>query len=103
MAHFYTNRRSLMRLISALVTVLGGNLWLAGCGSTGLENETFFIVSMLGAFEEPTGATGDSEPKYQSYEVQNLSLTVAETGEVMDLYEGDPKTVRIIGRSQIIH
>jgi hypothetical protein len=75
---------------------------LSGCGATTVASDVNFVVAMLGVFEAPEDAAGDSEPTHQTYSLEDVTLTSA-TGEVVDLYTDDPKDVRILSRSQIIH
>jgi hypothetical protein len=74
---------------------------LTGCG-TSLTVKSTLVVAMYGVFVAPADAAGDSEPKYQDYTLEGVTLT-AEDGTETELYSDDPKDLRIVSRSQIIH
>jgi hypothetical protein len=79
-------------------------LLLSGCGDVAsVDAKHYLRVVMMGAFEAPEGASGNGEPKYQNYMLRDVSGTLEETGEVIDLYDDDPLEVRIVSRSQIIY
>src|SRR5687768_747468 len=88
--------------VAVLILLLSGSV--LGCSSSsGIESDQLLIISMFGAFEAPPEAEGNNEPKYQSYELTDITMTTADGTEVIDLYDIEPKTVRIINRSQIIY
>ena len=84
-----------------LVSIILG-LGLTACGSTKLELDESLTVAMLGVFEAPTDATGNADPRSQTYTLQDVSL-VGLDGSLVDLFPDEPKEIRIVNRSQIIH
>ena len=57
---------------------------------------------MVGAFESPTGATGEFEPITQTYEIQSIGL-VGSDGSTVTLFSGEPISARIGKRPFLIH
>lgn len=74
---------------------------LVGCGQTLSTDETLTVV-MYGVFESPADATGNVEPRSQSYSLTGVSLLNADGTATSVMTETDPKSLKIINRAQII-
>jgi hypothetical protein len=75
---------------------------LTGCSDTfSLSLKEKLLVSMVGIFEAPEGAEGNSEPRSMSFTLEKVTL-IAEDGSETEMYEDDPAEFAIINRSQII-
>lgn len=75
---------------------------LTGCGSTDLALTEKLTVVMYGVFETPADATGNVEPRSQTYTLNDVSLISADGTLTSVFAETAPKAVKIINRSQII-
>ena len=86
----------------SLLIALSGSL--AACSST--EDAWDFAekltIAMVGVFEQPEDAVGNSDPKFVNVILEDVRFT-REDGTIVDLFEGDPASFRIINRTQIIH
>lgn len=89
------------KLVCSILS-LGLGLSLTACGATKIDLKESLTIAMFGAFEAPADATGNAEPRSQTYTLQDVALVAAD-GTVVDLYDEDAKEVRIINRAQIIH
>lgn len=75
-----------------------------GCGGLSLENKTYLTVKMVGNLVAPSTATGGQYPAWQEYTLQGVYLSPdPESGEVLSLFNEDPKTYKIVSRPQIIY
>jgi len=74
---------------------------IASCGVTATSTSSF-KVRMHGIYSPPTGATGDSTPRSQTYLFNAATLTKAD-GTAVPLYSGDPQSLKIIDRGQIVY
>ncbi len=78
-------------------------LFLSACGATtSLTGSQSFVVEMYGVFEEPVGADGAFEPKWQNYLLTDVLITKSDGSGDVDLMTSDPPVVRIVDRTQII-
>jgi hypothetical protein len=73
---------------------------LASCGISTTSTSSF-KVRMHGIYSPPTGATGDSTPRSQTYLFNAMTLTKSD-GSAVSLYDGDAQTLKIIDRGQIV-
>lgn len=73
---------------------------LSSCGASTTSSSSFKI-RMHGIHSPPPGAEGSSAPRSQIYLFKGVTLTAADSTEI-PLYEGDPTTLKIIDRGQII-
>jgi hypothetical protein len=74
---------------------------IVGCGSAKLTVDQKFVVAMVGVFEAPADATGNAEPKYQTYSLEDVSFTMSD-GSALPLYTDAAQSFRIVNRSQIL-
>lgn len=80
--------------IVALASLLGS------CGAATTTSSSF-KVRMHGIHSPPPGAEGSSAPQNQVYLFKGVTLTAADNTTI-NLYDGDPTSVKIIDRGQII-
>ena len=88
------------------VTLLGLGLVVIGTsGCSALTSASSIVtklnIGMNGMPTIPDGATGNNDPIYQQYSLENVTLTKADGTSVL-AYTGDAKDLRIISRPQII-
>lgn len=92
-------------------------LWIDGCFFGGLAALLSFTsacsvddaldysekltIAMVGAYEQPEGAQGQVDPKFINVTFHDASL-IKDDGTLVDLYAGDPVSLRIINRPQIV-
>jgi hypothetical protein len=88
------------RKLASMILSLAA-LGLGGC-STELDIKESLTVAMLGVFDAPADATGNADPRAQTYTLEDVGLVAAD-GTVTDIYDADPLEVRIVNRPQIIH
>jgi hypothetical protein len=81
-------------------TIYAISLLLSACGVS-TSSTSSFKVRMHGIYSPPIGASGDSAPKSQTYLFNAVKLTKSDGSEV-SLYDGDPKTLKIIDRGQLV-
>ena len=75
-------------------------LTTSSCGVSTTSSSSF-KVRMHGIHSPPPGADGTSAPQSQVYLFKGVTLTKTDATEI-SLYDGDPETVKIIDRGQII-
>lgn len=75
-------------------------LVIASCGAT-TTGSSSFKVRMHGIHSPPPGAEGSSAPQSQIYLFKGVTLTAADSTQI-SLYDGDPASVKIIDRGQIV-
>jgi hypothetical protein len=56
---------------------------------------------MHGIYSPPVGADGNSAPRSQTYLFNGVTMTDS-AGTAVSLYSGDPKTLKIIDRGQLV-
>ncbi len=74
---------------------------LASCGVSTTSTSSFKI-RMHGIYSSPIGASGDSTPRSQTYLFKGVTLNQSD-GTAVPLYTGDPESLRIIDRGQIVY
>ena len=72
----------------------------ASCGASTTSSSSF-KVRMHGIHSPPPGAEGSIAPQSQVYLFKGVTLTAADS-TVISLYDGDPTSVKIIDRGQIV-
>ena len=72
----------------------------SSCGISTTSTSSF-KVRMHGIYSPPTGADGNSTPRSQTYLFNGVTLTGSD-GTPVELYTGDPKTLKIIDRGQLV-
>ena len=75
-------------------------LTASGCGVSTTSTSSF-KVRMFGIHSPPAGADGNSAPRSQTYLFNGVTLTDS-AGKAISLYTGDPKTLKIIDRGQLV-
>ena len=75
-------------------------LVIASCGATTTSSSSF-KVRMHGIHSPPPGAEGSTAPQSQVYLFKGVTLTDADNNQIA-LYDGDPASVKIIDRGQIV-
>jgi hypothetical protein len=83
-----------------LIPVVLGTLGFASCGASTTSTSSF-KVRMHGIHSPPPGAEGTSAPQSQIYLFKGVTL-LTEDGTALPLYDGDPTSVKIIDRGQIV-
>ncbi len=74
---------------------------LTSCGVT-TTSKSSLKVRMHGIYSPPTGAVGDSTPRSQTYLFKGITITKSD-GTAVPLYTGDPQSLKIIDRGQIVY
>ncbi len=87
---------------STILALWVGALVLAGCGQTSLKLDETLTVVMYGVFEAPADATGNVEPRSQTYMLTGVALLNADGTATSVMKETEPKELKIISRAQII-
>ena len=72
----------------------------SGCGINTTSTSSFKL-RMHGIYSPPAGAEGNSAPRSQTYLFNGITLTGTD-GTPVSLYTGDPKTLKIIDRGQLV-
>lgn len=87
------------KFFAPLISFVFG-VMVVSCGATTTSSSSF-KVRMHGIYAPPVGAEGESTPRSQTYLLESVNLTQSDGTEVA-LYSGDPATLKIIDRGQLI-
>lgn len=86
-----------MKCLLNLILLAG---FVSSCGVSTTTSSSF-KVRMHGIHSPPPGAEGSSAPRSQLYLFKGVKLVTTDNTEI-DLYDGDPSSVKIIDRGQLI-
>jgi len=77
---------------------------LLGCSTESVLNDKSILkIRMFGSLEAPTGAEGTASPVSQTYVLSGVTLTKSDGSGDVELFEGDPLTLRVVTRPQLIY
>lgn len=89
-------------MLKLTITILFACLFSA-CGLTETPAATFRI-EMLASAEVPETATGDKDPRWETFTLTGVSMASADGSENYELYDGtDAKEAKIVNRPQLIY
>jgi hypothetical protein len=76
---------------------------LGGCGgAASLKTDETLAVVMYGTFIAPVDATGNAEPRSQTYTLKDVAVMTDDGAVTSVMTEKEPVTLKIVNRSQII-
>lgn len=94
----YNKRCKLVQKLSCLIATLA----LSACGAAAsLDLDETLSIGMIGVFEAPASAVGNSEPRSMKFTLTDITVVDAD-GNITELYEDDPQAFTVISRPQVI-